>query len=248
MKLGKQVGLGPGHIVLDRDPGPLLKGTQPPIFGHSCCGQMARLIKMPLDAEVGLDLSDIVLDGDPASSPPKGGRSPNFRPTFVVPNGWMEKDATWYDARPRPGQHCVRCGPSSTPKGHSPQISAHVCCSQTARWIKMPLSTKVGLGPAAQDALCYMGTQILPPERGTTQFSTHVYGGQTVAHLSYCCMSTCLFLLCSLLFLWPPCVADAHIIFLPCGFFYLLSSFFLAYSQPSHIGCLLHVLPHMVWP
>jgi len=28
--------------------------------------------------------------------------------------------------------------------------------------------------------------------------------------------------------LWPPCVADVDIIFLPCGFFYL-SSFFLAY-------------------
>ena len=26
--------------------------------------------------------------------------------------------------------------------------------------------------------------------------------------------------------LWPPCVADADIIFLPCGFFYLLSFFF----------------------
>ena len=28
------------------------------------------------------------------------------------------------------------------------------------------------------------------------------------------------------------------IIFLSCGFFFLSSSFFLAYSQPSHIGCL----------
>ena len=27
---------------------------------------------------------------------------------------------------------------------------------------------------------------------------------------------------------WPPCVADADIIFLPCGFFFLLSLFFLA--------------------
>jgi len=26
--------------------------------------------------------------------------------------------------------------------------------------------------------------------------------------------------------LWPPCVADADIIFLPCGFFYLSSFFF----------------------
>jgi len=31
MKLGMQVGLGPGHM-LDEDPGPLPKGAQPPIF------------------------------------------------------------------------------------------------------------------------------------------------------------------------------------------------------------------------
>ena len=30
MKLGMQVGLGPGHIVLDGDPAPLPKGAQPP--------------------------------------------------------------------------------------------------------------------------------------------------------------------------------------------------------------------------
>jgi len=36
MKLGRQVGLGPGHIVLDGDPSPTLtkgNGAQPPIFG-----------------------------------------------------------------------------------------------------------------------------------------------------------------------------------------------------------------------
>jgi len=32
-------------------------------------------------------------------------------------------------------------------KVHSPPFSAHVCCDQTAGWIKMPLGTKVGLGP-----------------------------------------------------------------------------------------------------
>jgi len=31
-------------------------------------------------------------------------------------------------------------------KGLSPQFSAHVHCDQTAAWIKMPLSTEVGLG------------------------------------------------------------------------------------------------------
>ena len=35
MKLGMQVGLGPGHIVLDGDPAPLPKEAQPPtIFGR----------------------------------------------------------------------------------------------------------------------------------------------------------------------------------------------------------------------
>jgi len=33
MKLGKQVGLGPGHIVLDGDPGPLPQKGTAPIFG-----------------------------------------------------------------------------------------------------------------------------------------------------------------------------------------------------------------------
>jgi len=33
------------------------------------------------------------------------------------------------------------------PKGHSPQFSAHVCCGQTAGWVKMSLGTKVGLDP-----------------------------------------------------------------------------------------------------
>jgi len=34
MKLGKRVGIGPGHIVLGGDPAtPPLKGHSPPIFG-----------------------------------------------------------------------------------------------------------------------------------------------------------------------------------------------------------------------
>ena len=72
MKLGMQVGLGPGHIVLDGDPAPP-KETQPlPQFlAHVCCGQTAGWIKMPLGTEVGLSLGDIVLRG-PSSPSPKG--------------------------------------------------------------------------------------------------------------------------------------------------------------------------------
>jgi len=78
MKLGMQVGLSPGHIVLE--------GTHlpSPFSAHICCGQMARWIKMSLGMEVGLDLCDFVLDGDLAPHPPKGDRAPNFRRMSIV--------------------------------------------------------------------------------------------------------------------------------------------------------------------
>jgi len=49
MALGMEVGLGPGHIVLDGDPAPLLKnGTRTPQFpAHFYYGQTAGCIKMP---------------------------------------------------------------------------------------------------------------------------------------------------------------------------------------------------------
>ena len=62
MKLGMQVGLGPGHIVLGGDPAPTpLKGHSPrPQFStHICCGQMAAWIKMSLGMEVGLVPGDL---------------------------------------------------------------------------------------------------------------------------------------------------------------------------------------------
>ena len=42
MKLGLQVGLGPGHIVLDGEPAPLPPKEHSPQFSaHICCGQLA---------------------------------------------------------------------------------------------------------------------------------------------------------------------------------------------------------------
>jgi len=41
MKLGTQVGLGPGHIVLHGDSAPLPKGHSPQFLARICCGQMA---------------------------------------------------------------------------------------------------------------------------------------------------------------------------------------------------------------
>ena len=70
MKVGTQVGLGPGHIVLDGNPAPLpQKGAEPPQFSaHICCGQMAAWIEMPLGMGVGLGPGDFVLDEAPKFS------------------------------------------------------------------------------------------------------------------------------------------------------------------------------------
>jgi len=124
-------------------------------------------IKMPLGVEVGLDPGHIVLYGDRA--PLKKGHSPSlFGPCLLWPNGWMDQDVTWYEDRPRPGQHCVGCEPSCTPTGHSrlPQSSVHICCGQTAGWIKMPLGTKVGIGPG-HVVLHRDPAQSLPQKKGT---------------------------------------------------------------------------------
>ena len=64
------------------------------------------------------------------------------------PNGWTDQDETWHAGRPRPWRHCVRWEPSSpSPKGHSPQFSAHNCWGQMDAWIKMSLGMELGLGP-----------------------------------------------------------------------------------------------------
>ena len=86
MPLGTEVGIGPGHIVLDGDPAPLPKrGRSPQFLAHVYCGQTAGWIKVALGMEVGLNPGDFVLDENPAL-PPKRGEAPlpNFRPISIV--------------------------------------------------------------------------------------------------------------------------------------------------------------------
>jgi len=94
----------------------------------------------------------------------------------------MDQDEAWYGGRPRPG-YIVLDGDPAPPKRHSPQLSSHVCCGQTPGWIKMPLGTEVGLG---RGEIVLDGDQLPPKGAKHSQFSAHVYCGQTVAHLSNC--------------------------------------------------------------
>jgi len=65
MPLGTEVGLSPGHIVLDGDPAllPQRGKTLPHFSAHACCGQTAGWIKMLLGREVDLGPGHIVFDG-----------------------------------------------------------------------------------------------------------------------------------------------------------------------------------------
>jgi len=121
----------------------LPKGHIPQFSTHFYCDQTAKCIKMPLGMEVGLGSGHIMLD--PATPQKGGAQPPIFGPCLLWPNGWMDQDATRYRGRPRPRRHCIRWGPSSPPKGHGPQFSAHDCWGQTAVCIRIPLGTRVGL-------------------------------------------------------------------------------------------------------
>ena len=86
MKLGKEVGLGLGHIVLDGDPAPATQKGHSAFSAHVCCGQTAGWSKTPLGTEVGLDQGDILLDGTPL--PPKEGtQHPKLGPCLLWPSG-----------------------------------------------------------------------------------------------------------------------------------------------------------------
>ena len=147
---------------------PSQKGTQPPIFGPFLLWPAAGWIKMPLRMEVGLGPGHIVLDGDPAPLSKKGACSISpliFSLCLLWPNGWMHQDATWYDGRPQPGQHCVRRGPSSTPMQGAQPPSFGPCLLWPNGWVD-------------QDATWYKGRPrprpyyvtwdpAPPPKRGT---------------------------------------------------------------------------------
>jgi len=104
MKLGKQVGLGPGHIVIDGDIARLpQKGSEPPNF---------RSISVVPKWLSWMDRDATWYGGRPwpkrlcvrwGSS---SSQSPIFRSFLLWPNGWMHPDAIGYGGRPQPRRLC----------------------------------------------------------------------------------------------------------------------------------------------
>ena len=95
---------------------------------------------MPLGIEVDLGPGDVVFDGDPF--PLKGARPPVFGPCLLWPNGWMDKDATWYRSRPQPRAHSVRRGPSSHPPSNGAQQPPSLF-GPCLLWPRSPISATV---------------------------------------------------------------------------------------------------------
>jgi len=83
MKLGKQVGLVPGHIELYEDLAPSPKGAQPPPNFRLMSFVAKRLDGLRCHMEVGLGPGDSVLVGTHLPSP-KGTEPSNFRPMSIV--------------------------------------------------------------------------------------------------------------------------------------------------------------------
>jgi len=128
MALDMQVGLRPGHVVLDGDPAPpLQKGLNPsPQKRGLCPAQLSAHVLWP---NGWMDQDGTWHEGRPRPRPhcarwgpsspsSKKGHNPPpiFGPCLLWPNGWMDQDTTWYGGRPQPRPHCVTWG-SSSPKG-----------------------------------------------------------------------------------------------------------------------------------
>jgi len=159
-------------------------GTQVPLpkrdtAPNICCGQMARWIKMPLGRKIGLDPSDIVLDGDPAPPLQKSGRAhTNFRPVSIVPKR-LDGSRCHLAWRLDPGQTVLDEDPALLPKKGDTAPNFRLMSIVPKRLVDQDaLGMEVGLGPGH---IVLDGDPAPPPQkRGTApQVSDHVYCAQT---------------------------------------------------------------------
>jgi len=151
IKLGTQVGLVHGHIVLDGDPAhPPPKRHSPTIFGpyllrpNGCMDQDATWYRdRPRP-------SGLCVRWEPTSPPRKGGTAPSaILGPFLCYMAGCIKMPLGMEVGLSSGDFVIDGDPAAPPQkgGRAPKFSAYVYCGQTAGWIKMVLGMAVGLSP-----------------------------------------------------------------------------------------------------
>jgi len=148
MKFGLQVGLGPGHFVLDGDAAlHPQKGHSPIIFGPCPLAKWLDGLRCYLVWRYSLAQATGVRWGAASPSPQKEAEP---RSLFLA-DIYCGQMAEWInmplgtEVGLGPGDIVLDGDPAPFQKGHSPQFLAHVRCGQTAGWIKMPLGMEVDL-------------------------------------------------------------------------------------------------------
>jgi len=146
MKLGKYLGLGPGHIVLDGDTSPPKKGAQPPIFGPCLLWPNSWM------DQAGTWYGDRTQPRQHCVPVKKRGHSkyPTSWTIYCVQTaGWI-KMPLGTDVGLGRGHMVLDGDPApKLQKGtqQHPHFSVRVYCDHTPGWIKMPLDKVVGFGP-----------------------------------------------------------------------------------------------------
>jgi len=91
MALGMEVGLGPGHIVLDGDPASSLKkGTEPPIFSPFLLWPNGCMYQDTTWYGGKPQHRQHCVRWGPSSPSPKGAQPPIFAQCPLWPNGWID--------------------------------------------------------------------------------------------------------------------------------------------------------------
>jgi len=111
--------------------------------------------------------------------PKKGAKPPIFGPYPLSPNGWMDQDGTWHGGGPWSRPRCTGWRPSSpSPKrGQSPAIFGPFLLWSNG-WMHQDATWYEGRPPHRR--LCVRwGPSPLPKRGRSSQFSAHVYCGQT---------------------------------------------------------------------
>jgi len=121
MPLGMEVGFDPGGTVLDGDPSPPPQKVVAPLPNFRPISIVAKAPNFrPTSRGRPRPRPHCARWGTSSPSPKEGHNSPPpiFGPCLLLPNGWVDQDATLYEGRSRPRPHCVTWRPSSPlPKG-----------------------------------------------------------------------------------------------------------------------------------